>query len=301
MYEHPKLSAEASERSWNHYRATSPSFLPNEDQLPPSPWGTRKGRPLIADDEKTETKLVWNKEYREGFDRPQLFSELRKPTSPMAMNPFTELSFPVSANIKDYLPTPPDQEKLIRSVGSRVVTWGEPFQLECRLSVAARSEIKRKSGNIGLDARCRRKAFLVALDAGLLKARAPIKVQLAARKKPVAVDCQCAHRVELNADEFRFQPVTLAVTPQLPVGDMLSSTGSDAGLSESDVSAGEFDVTTPGGRRADKSCARVLLQIVVESTMDKHQWLPFGSLFEIKVRPRVPEPDSRPSSPVAES
>mmetsp|Transcript_34962 Transcript_34962/g.96670 ORF Transcript_34962/g.96670 Transcript_34962/m.96670 type:complete len:284 (-) Transcript_34962:82-933(-) len=161
----------------------------------------------------------------------------------------------VADSHKPTLRTFPEQEELIRVPADMPVPHGRPLQVECRLSAAAKSELRRvTSRGCGADNRHSRKAFLIALDAGLLRAQGAgtgLRASQAARKRLLAEECMCAQRVALDPSKCSDHKVF--ITPK------------------------------PRSAKPDQESV-VLLQIVVESSIEKTAWISMGKLVEVRVK-----------------
>jgi len=107
-----------------------------------------------------------------------------------------------------------------------------------------------------MDKRYKRKAFLIALDAELLR-RAGIgrnlNAQQAAKVKGIARQCQCAKKVPLSDN--------------------------------CDVSIRLYPQHFPGGY------SQVLLQVIVEASIDKTYWACFGNMLSVTVEAGTEEAD----------
>lgn len=132
---------------------------------------------------------------------------------------------------------------------SPVVMAGKPLCVTCRFSAALKSELARPI-KLPVDKRYKRKAFLVALDAELLRRCGQgrgLNAQQAAKLKPLARPCQCARKV--------------------PVSD------------NCEVDVILYPQHFPAGT------AQVLLQVVVESSVDNTYWACFGGMELVRVMP----------------
>lgn len=154
----------------------------------------------------------------------------------------------LSDSQKPELPPAFESHGLLTVKSDLPLQLGQPLYLECRLSPAVKSELNRPTA-LPVDKRYKRNAYVVALDATLLQAQGRgkgINPFQAARQKHLARKCYCAPKALISEDVCQ---LSMQLSPQYsPAGEAL-----------------------------------VLLQVVVEASIDKTYWVPFSRLEPVQV------------------
>lgn len=146
----------------------------------------------------------------------------------------------------------------IQVLSEQPLRWGEPVDVIVRMPPGTtRSEVNFAGPSQPKDRRLKKAAFLVVLDVAQLRqqgsGRNGIDPREAAQRRLVAEDCQCAPRIRLpSSGVFGTVQAQLQFRPQ------------------------------PEAAVQDGS-AQILLQIIVESSMNFRAWAPFGDPVFLRV------------------